>query len=393
MEIKVTPDPLLTVFNSKINQLNQLDLGSIIRVKVVMAKLEQALINWQGQEFFVRTNLSLTPDSIVDLIYEGTNEEGQQFFSLKTNHDSHILLPHEPVTSILTEFRIPPNIEFTNGLREYNRLANSPLDRQQIIEFVLLVRSGLPITIPNLRLWHQLWHEIDLDLQLAEAVVKAPLAGDSNPADNRQEIVKFQSFLTEVLQEMVVTFNHQKPRDIYQQILAKLAPQEEQHFPTAKEELPDLNLATLEKIFTKLIDLGAATKTLNALNHDLASDSQPLYLLIPIMVELLLEDAVEKNKGKSKTANNFRVTLQIPTSNLGNILAAIKISAHQRILELFVDSQAVAKYLRGNLASSTLNDIFTSVAVVERDQKTLNLKQRLLANLEQKLKPKIDLQV
>lgn len=380
---------LLVDFLSK--QGLNLTAGKTVKVKILESWLDQAIVSWQGKKYLVDTELELAPGQWVDLAYQGINRDGKRLFRLvSTAQPDHGT--KQIVKQAFAQAKIAQTPELINSLKDYHKLSGQALDSKVVAEFLLLVQTGLPLTQANLRLWQEFWQAPnakdlltqlqDLNMEEAEQLVRQlTVAVDGNDVNNT--VVEMKEKL--------------EPYSKIEVLFATLAAHN-----AAKAAVRES--AAFSKLVVKLIEEFSAAKTLNLTNGNFDIKQEPLYLQVPLIIseqifnlELLIikEQDSEDNKSNKTAEKGYTVTLNIPTLNLGEVIALVKLGRTENHLEFIVENQMVMDFMRNNIAQvkNEHPDLFDSIIVVQDTGKVRKPKEQLLPICGAKVKSSVDILV
>lgn len=430
MEIKPGSGSLIDVV-SRWDSQGTLAVGDQIGVRILSVKGDLVVISLYGQEVLVRTELPFEPGMVVNLRYEGINDQGQHTFRLVDRQTGTpaqtVRLAHE----VLRQFGLEPSPELVSRLGSYLRLGqagrgkpaaygeDAPLGsgkpeqgaepgntretgrraeliRQSAEQFALLAKAGVPLTNTNLRIWRQFWEEP----VLAEALPEITAA-----ADDGGEIA---DGLKQLIHNLFVMMDSADSQNLKLQLAKWLKPKaagqpvsegETDPFEAGKTEKSAV-LRKLETALVRVAEQYGALKAVNAAGRRFCPEHQPLFFVFPVAydgsafaVEMLVEDQ-EKKQGKRRDEQQaVRITLAIPTRSLGRVVAVITMQGDRLSLELASDLPETVDLMEKHLDRSGLKEIFQFIRVRLQNLDRLEPKNRLLVLFKQQISPQIDLRI
>lgn len=400
------------------------------------------IVNWRGRTFLVQTKVPPKNAALVTLNEQVRPCDAKQIFSIIQTSSTGIQSQGQSLGDIFSQFSIPETFEIITWLNHYlnyfgfklkiedsatvhrvrfeNKQRASSLITNAVNQFKLLLRTEIPLTHSNLRLWFQYWQEPKLAYKLVELI---------NYRDELLELLPDSRYDLEIPNELS-RWTSQRP-------VVLLVPSQNVVHPQSAAFLqpePALNLFSLFFLFNKafsferatdeienekimpfmnlIIDLAEQMTVEKLLNSALKQSNllaNPFYCQIPIYHDgnlfhvnmLFFKDGFEGDESKQRSSqkkSGFDLVVEIPTANLGLIIADIKFKHDEFVLTITAAEPWAAEMIKANI--DQINELgkagkafFKSITVNSRDVKELRPKRRLLDIVFEQAKGSVDLRI
>lgn len=413
-------------------------------MEILKPNTSWTIVDWQGRTYLVQTKVSPKITKLGD---------DKPIFSIVQTSSTDLQSQGQLINDIFSQFSIPENFEIITWLNHYlnyyglklkyedsaaayqvkseSKQFTSSLIINAINQFRLLLRTEIPLTHSNLRLWFQYWQEPGLAHKLGELI---------DYQDEIQELLPDKSYGLEIIQQLAVNPDvvsernqpHEIPQWTYPQSVVLLQPAASSQPAASLQSMALLQLADKLKALSKVLSFAqvnsdektsekASEKTTQLMNlvinlseqisiekllnsalkqSNLLSD--PFYSQIPVFhdgklfhVNILFftEDGSKQRPSHKKPC--FNLVVEIPTVNLGLIIANIRFKDDESTLAIIAAEYGVAEMIKANI--DQIRQIgkvhFKSITVDFQELKELRPKQRLLDIVFGQAKSSVDLRI
>lgn len=431
-------------------------------MEILKPNTSWTIVDWQGRTYLVQTKVSPKSTKLCD---------DKPIFSIVQTSSTDLQSQGQLINDIFSQFSIPENFEIITWLNHYlnyyglklkyedsaaayqvkseSKQFTSSLIINAINQFRLLLRTEIPLTHSNLRLWFQYWQEPGLADKLGELC---------DYQDEIQELLPDKSYGLEIIQQLAVNSDvvselnqpHEIPQWTYPQSVVLLQsvdsfqsvgssqpadsvqPAASLQAAASLQSMALLQLADKLKALSKVLSFAqvnsdektsekASEKTTQLMNlvinlseqisiekllnsalkqSNLLSD--PFYSQIPVFhdgklfhVNILFftEDGLKQRPSHKKPC--FNLVVEIPTVNLGLIIANIRFKDDESTLAIIAAEYGVAEMIKANI--DQIRQIgkvhFKSITVDFQEVKELRPKQRLLDIVFGQAKSSVDLRI
>ena|SRR5690554_4192820 len=141
----------------------------------------------------------------------------------------------------------------------------------------------------------------------------------------------------------------------------------------------------------------SANKLLNTAGRSF-TELDSLYVQIPLfmpdnvlLIELLIRQVRAESKGSKDPG--YQITLAVPTVNLGEIVAIIRLKGQSRSLELLTGKTSTATKLRAGLQDEDVTLPFTNTKITVQKRPLPKLKQLYIDLIKQQTNQAVDFRI